>query len=114
MQLTSVEKHGTIVEKARLIYLLNGTPPSKTVIHECFAGQNKDGGWPAKWSHELSSLDATCFHLAQAEQLGLTTSEKPIQEALRFLVRHQSLDGSWDKDAAVSKYAPRKIEAWHP
>ncbi|MGA9396751.1 MAG: hypothetical protein WBV22_00710 [Anaerolineaceae bacterium] len=110
MQLTYIEKHGSPVEKARLAYVLNGTPPSNNIVADLFAGQCLDGGWPAKWSHKLSSLDATCFHLAQAEQLGLTASEKPISDALRFLVRRQSLDGSWDKDASISSYAPERLK----
>jgi hypothetical protein len=110
MQISYVEKHGNPVEKARLAFLLNGTSPSKQVIQEFFAGQGEDGGWPAKWSHNLSSLDATCFHLAQAEQLGLAGSDKSILAAIRFLVRHQSLDGSWDKDASISRYAPERLK----
>ncbi len=110
MQLTYIEKYGSAVEKARLAFILHGTPPSKIIVKELFANQCEDGGWPAKWSHKLSSLDSTCFHLAQAEQLGLTAAEKPLQNALRFLVRHQSLDGSWDKDASISKYAPERLK----
>ncbi|MBN2258413.1 MAG: terpene cyclase/mutase family protein, partial [Anaerolineaceae bacterium] len=72
--------------------------------------QNEDGGFPAKWSHNISSLDATCFRLAQAEQLGLTMAEKPIQTAVRYLVRRQSLDGSWEEDVSLSPYAPKYLK----
>lgn len=106
MQFTYIEKYGTPIEKARLAFLLKGTPPSRDVVSELFAGQVEDGGWPAKWSHNTSSLDATCFHLAQAEQLGLTKAEKPIQVALRFLVRRQSLDGSWDEESKIAQWTP--------
>jgi hypothetical protein len=110
MQFSYIEKHGTPVEKARLAYLLNGTPPGKNVVAELFAAQCEDGGWPANWSHDTSSLDATCFHLAQAEQLGLTITEKPIQAAVRYLIRHQSLDGSWDEDRSLAQWAPRYLK----
>lgn len=106
MQFSYIEKNGTPVEKARLAYLLNGTAPSKDVVAQLFADQNPDGGWPAKWSHNASSLDATCFHLAQAEQLGLTITALPIQAALRFLVRRQSLDGSWDEESSIAQWTP--------
>ena len=110
MQLTYIDKHGTPIEKARLTYLLNGTPPSINVVAELFSGQCEDGGWSAKWSHKNSSLDATCFRLAQAEQLGLTSESKPIQAALRFLVRRQSLDGSWDEESALAQWTPSYLK----
>ena len=109
MQFSYIDKYGTPVEKARLAYLLNGTPPSGDVVSEAFAGQVEDGGWPAKWSHNTSSLDATCFRLAQAEQLGLTVAVKPIQAALRFLVRRQSLDGSWDEESKIAQWTPSHL-----
>ena len=111
MQFSYIEKNGTLVEKARLAYLLKGTSPVKDVVSELFTGQGEDGGWPAKWSHNISSLDATCFHLAQAEQLGLTTAAKPIQAALRFLVRRQSLDGSWDEETKIAQWTPSYLKA---
>ena len=106
MQFTYIEKYGTLVEKARLAYLLNGTTPTKNVSDELFKGQNSDGGWTSKWSNPTSSLDATCYHLAQAEQLGLGVDAQPVSDALRFLIRRQSLDGSWEEEAALSDHAP--------
>jgi len=110
MQFSYIEKHGNPVEKARLAFLLKGTPPSREVVSELFADQCEDGGWPAKWSHNTSSLDATCFRLAQAEQLGLTTAAKQIQTALRFLVRRQSLDGSWDEESRIAQWTPSYLK----
>lgn len=110
MQFSHIEKNGTQLEKARLAYLLKGTAPSREVVSELFADQNEDGGWPAKWSQKSSSLDSTCFRLAQAEQLGLTINAKPILTALRFLVRRQSLDGSWDEDSRITQSTPNYLK----
>jgi hypothetical protein len=110
MQFTYIEKHGSAIEKARLAYLLTGTPASKNIVNELFSGQCEDGGWPAKWSHGQSSLDATCFRLAQAEQLGLSMVEKPIGLAIRYLVRRQSLDGSWEEADTLSSWAPAYLK----
>jgi hypothetical protein len=48
--------------------------------------------------------------LTQAEQLGLTLNEKPIELAIRFLVRRQSLDGSWDESTSLSNWAPTYLK----
>jgi hypothetical protein len=110
MQYTYIEKYGSAVEKARLAFLLMGTTPSNNVIKDFFSGQCDDGGWPAKWSHGHSSLDATCFRLAQAEQLGLTLEQKPIELAIRYLVRRQSLDGSWEESESLASWAPEYLK----
>jgi hypothetical protein len=110
MQYTYIEKYGSAIEKARLAFLLKGTPPSKSILKELFSGQCEDGGWPAKWSHSQSSLDATCFRLAQAEQLGLSLQQKPIELAIRYLVRRQSLDGSWEESPSLAGWAPQHLK----
>jgi hypothetical protein len=110
MQYTYIEKYGSAIEKARLAFLLKGTPPSKKIIEDLLSGQCDDGGWPAKWSHGQSSLDATCFRLAQAEQLGLSKKQKPIELAIRYLVRRQSLDGSWEEAESLASWAPKYLK----
>ncbi len=60
-----IRKYGNMVEVARLEVLLNDLSPPSEVIELLEGRQNPDGGWPAFWSAGRSSLDATCFHLAQ-------------------------------------------------
>ena len=55
-------------------------------------------------------LDATCFRLAQAEQLGLSLEQKPIELAIRYLVRRQSLDGSWEEAESFANWAPEYLK----
>ena len=97
---------GSEVEQARLKYLLTNERPAQEVVARLFAGQRPDGGWSPFWAKDYSSLDATCFRLAQAEQMGLTESEAAAMRAVDFLAQRQSPDGSWEEDETVANLAP--------
>jgi hypothetical protein len=101
-----VQKTGNEVELARLHYLLTGEIPASDIIDRVFAGQREDGGWSPFWAKDYSSLDATCFRLAQAEHLGAFNSESSVVRALHFLKQRQSPDGSWEELEEVSEFAP--------
>ncbi|MDP9374612.1 MAG: squalene--hopene cyclase, partial [Chloroflexota bacterium] len=101
-----VGRHGDDVERARLRHLLAGASPPPAVVAALLAGQRADGGWPPFWAPDYSSLDATCFRLARAEALGLTTTEPALAGAVRFLADRQRADGGWEEDAAVREVAP--------
>jgi hypothetical protein len=103
---TFVRKQGNAVEQARLEYLLTQKLPTRDEIEALFAGQRPDGGWAPFWAHAYSSLDATCFRLAQAEQLGIFAAEEAVQRAGSFLAQRQSSDGSWEEHEAVADLAP--------
>ena len=81
-----VEDRGGVVERARLRYLLAAERPSQEATTTLLADQRADGGWPPFWSPGYSSLDATCFRLAQAEQMGISGSEAASTRAARFLL----------------------------
>jgi hypothetical protein len=101
-----VNNHGDATEQARLRYLLNGERPSQETVSALLAGQREDGGWAPFWASAYSSLDATCFHLAQAEQLGISGSEPATGRALDFLANRQRTSGSWSEDESVTDLAP--------
>lgn len=101
-----VRSTGDLVEQARLQQLLDGERPAPAVIQQLFAGQHEDGGWSPFWAPEYSSLDATCFRVAQAEQLGLTSSEVAVSQALTFLARRQHEDGSWEEEERMAEVTP--------
>lgn len=103
---TYITQHGNNVEQARLRHLLTGEPADPEVIGTLLAGQRPDGGWNPFWAPDYSSLDATCFRLAQAEQLGLTGANPAVGRALRFLAGRQRDDGSWEEAEAVRGLAP--------
>jgi hypothetical protein len=104
--LAFVGKKGNAVERARLKYLLNNGPASPEVVNSLLACQRSDGGWAPFWATDYSSLDATCFHLAQAEQMGVTNSETAVIKAAQFLSHRQRPDGSWEEDGCVASVAP--------
>ena len=104
--ITFVTARGSSTEQARLRYLLDGERPTPEVVHQLLSGQREDGGWSPFWATDYSSLDATCFRLAQAEQLGLTANEAAIDHALAFLAQRQHDDGSWEEEEHVAVFAP--------
>ncbi len=69
--LAFVRANGDPIEQARLHSLLTQECPTSVVMQQVFTGQREDGGWSPFWAPDDSSLDATCFRLAQAEQLGI-------------------------------------------
>ena len=101
-----VRANGDSVEQARLDHLLNGKPPDPVIVQQLFAGQRTDGGWSPFWAADYSSLDATCFRLAQAEQFGMAAQEPAVHHALTFLAQRQREDGSWEEDEYVAQLAP--------
>lgn len=92
--MTFVRSTGNMVEQARLRYVLEGSAPPPDVQAQVVADQREDGGWSPFWAPNYSSLDATCFRLAQAEQVGLTAADAAVQRALALLARRQRTDGS--------------------
>jgi hypothetical protein len=109
--LTFVSRQGNMVEQARLRYLLTQEAPSSAVISQLLAGQRDDGGWAPFWAADYSSLDATCFRLAQAEQLGINHSHAAVTRAVKFLAVRQQADGSWAEDTATAAAgAPRWVK----
>lgn len=104
--ITFVSSEGDLVEQARLRFLLDSERPASEVIQQLFAGQREDGGWSPFWAPGYSSLDATCFRLAQAEQLGVMVNEPATRYALAFLARRQRNDGSWEEEESVAALTP--------
>ena len=101
-----VTDRGNEIEQARINYVLVNERPSELIVGKLFAGQRPDGSWSPFWANDYSSLDATCFRLAQAEQLGFTKEEPAIIRAIRFLAQRQTPDGSWEEDEQIADLAP--------
>jgi hypothetical protein len=101
-----VQQRGNATERARLDYILHGQPAPADVREQLERSQRNDGGWAPFWAPDYSSLDATCYQLALADQLGIDRRALMIVDAVRFLAERQHLDGSWEEDPAEAEAAP--------
>lgn len=101
-----VREQGNPSEHARLAFLLTGARPSSESIQQFFQDQQEDGSWSPFWTPGYSGLDATCFHLAQAEQIGIVVNEPNMVRAALFLAQRQRPDGVFEEDEAVTELAP--------
>lgn len=101
-----IVQSGNEVEKSRLRFILTGERPERKLVEGFFATQRADGSWSPFWEPGYSSLDATCYRLAQATQMGLDVSLPAFAHAVEFLVSHQQMDGHWAEDASVAASAP--------
>lgn len=102
-----IGRHGDELDQVRLNTLLKkGTSLSPEQEQRFLAGQRSDDGWPAFWSPGASSLDATCFRIAQGEGLAVGLEHPAYARAIAFLRARQGTDGSWEEDAALRDVAP--------
>src|SRR6266545_1687295 len=100
-----VVAHGDPVDRARLSWLRSGIAPPSEVLDKVELGQRPDGGWPAFWAGNVASVDATCFRLAEIDDLG-GLSRPAARKALRWLARRQRPDGTWQEDESLAGSAP--------
>lgn len=101
-----IQTNGNDVEQARLARILTGEKPPREMIVKLFAGQRLDGGWSPFWAPDYSSIDATCYRLAQADQLGVGMDYPAAQQACLFLAKQQQVDGRLEESATVADVAP--------
>jgi len=104
--------HGSDVERYALKNFAIGhngpygpVPYDSKVERQWREGQRADGGWAPFWARDYSSLDATCYRLAQAD-LAWLLRFKSFRSALEFLRSRQRRDGSWEEDELVRDLAP--------
>ena len=100
-----VVAHGDAVDRARLAWLRTGQFPPADVLDKAEIGQSPDGGWPALWGADVASIDATCFRLAELDDLG-AIDRPAARRALAWLGRSQRPDGMWEEDASLAGIAP--------
>jgi hypothetical protein len=100
-----VVAHGDPVERARLSYLRAGTPPPPAALERIEIGQTPAGGWPAAGDGSVPSVDATCFRLAELDDLGGLHGPQ-VDRALAWLASVQRRDGTWQEDESLAAEAP--------
>ncbi|HEX6683255.1 MAG TPA: prenyltransferase/squalene oxidase repeat-containing protein [Candidatus Limnocylindrales bacterium] len=96
---------GDSVDRARLSYLRTGGMPGEEMLQACEAGQTLTGGWPAFDGGRIPSIDATCFRLAQLDDLG-ALGRQPARSALHWLASRQRPEGTWQEDETLAADAP--------
>lgn len=100
-----VEATGDELERARAAALADGDPARPEALAEVAKAQTSDGGWPAFWSGGRSSLDATCFRLAQLEDVA-PAGDELAGRALAFLASRQLDDGGWQEAEPLAGSPP--------
>jgi hypothetical protein len=95
---------GDPVERARLSFLRTGAAAPPDVLAKAQVGQAPEGGWPAVWG-QVPSVDATCFHLTEMDDLGVLDGPA-ARRALDWLAAQQRPDGTWEEDEALADEAP--------
>ncbi|MFG1952233.1 prenyltransferase/squalene oxidase repeat-containing protein [Micromonospora sp. NPDC048830] len=100
-----VVAHGDAVDRARLSWLRTGAAPPPELLDTVEVGQLPGGGWPAVWAGDVASVDATCFRLAELDDLG-ALGRPAARRALDWLAARQQPDGGWEEDPALADAAP--------
>jgi len=100
-----VVARGDAVDRARLSWLRAGVTPPEDILAHVEMGQTSTGGWPAQWGGDVASIDATCFRLAELDDLG-GLRRPAARRALDWLAHRQPLDGCWEEDASLADVAP--------
>lgn len=99
-----VSEHGTILEQARLLYLLMDMEPSEEAYKKLIDSQNPDGGFPSRpRPGSRSAVDSTLTAIWQFDELGLMQLPA-AQKALDFLRAMQQPDGGWDENPALPEH----------
>jgi hypothetical protein len=95
--------HGGPREAARLASLFGAPQPPREAVKALEALQNPDGGFPARQQPGApSSLDTTCYVLAELKDMPPLAGSPMASRAVSFLRRMQGVDGSWQEPAEVA------------
>jgi hypothetical protein len=100
-----VVAHGDEVDRARLAYLRTGAAPDPDLVAKAEDGQVPDAGWPGHDDATVASIDATCFRLAELDDLA-ALARPAARQAFDWLTLTQRLDGTWEEDEALADVAP--------
>lgn len=99
-----VQQNGSLLERARLAYLLERVDPPENIIRPLLDIQNKDGGFPSRpRPGSRSAVDSTLTALWQLLEFGRVNTPT-AERALDFLAEMQSYDGSWDENPDLPPY----------
>ena len=109
-----VQTNGNDFNKMQLAWIVDGIRPSYAQTIKLFEDQRRGGGFAPYWATEYSSVDATCYRLAQAESLGMDFTQKEVSAAITFLIGRQTPSGKFSEDLRVAEAAPNWIKPGDP
>lgn len=97
--------HGDTRARARLEGIFGAVRPDREVVRTLEALQNSDGGFPLRQEPGgASSVETTCYMLAQLKDLPPLAGSPMASRALAFLRRCQNPDGSWQEPGHAAGY----------
>lgn len=101
-----VEEHGSVLERYRLHFLVDGERDDVVPFRYFSKIQNEDGGFPYDGERgRLSCINDTSLNLRLMIELDLGVSNS-CQKAVDYLLRMQGEDGSWSMSEALTQYNP--------
>ena len=109
-----VEVNGNDFNKMQLAWIVARERPSYAQTITLFSDQRRGGGFAPYWATDYSSVDATCYRLAQAESVGMDFKQKEVSAAITFLVGRQTPSGKFSEDPRVAEAAPNWIKPGDP
>jgi hypothetical protein len=110
-----VARHGTVVQRARLGALLDGTLPDEAALDAWRADRNRDGGWHARPADEgaapgmqppPSTLPATLRALGDAWEMGIGVRPEVRTGLLWVVGRQRPADGAFVDEAPTDSGGP--------
>jgi len=106
-----IRANGNAMEQARLQVITDSIIRTDDEIVQLLNHlQNEDGGWVPFWGKDISSLDATCYKLAQFEQLGVQ-KHPLIDNAIAFILRKQDESGFFEEDLCIADICPPWVKS---
>jgi hypothetical protein len=101
-----VQTRGDDIEQTRLISILQGKPPSESIMQKLAEMQNPDGGF-AYWLDDknVSTISDTVWVLSWFDDLEIHDGNI-ADAAIRFLFSHQKEDGGWDEVINIANLNP--------
>ncbi len=109
-----VQENGNELAQLQLAWIVDGERPSYADTFSLFADQRRGGGFAPYWATDYSSVDATCYRLAQAESLGMDFRQKEVSAAITFLLGRQQPSGRFNEDPRVATAAPKWLQPGDP
>ena len=106
-----VLEHGNAYHKLYLARALKQEPESRC-LEELLAAQNPDGGWPRTLGKSMPSGVVTSARVLELLlKTGLDPGSAAAEQAIRFLLSSQRVDGGWSENPELATLIAKE-ETW--